>query len=81
MFIFSSEIFSGVINMNRQEFEKKVAEVLVNNEDQTFRVYTKGAEIIAETYEIDMGSDNIVYLRHCNWIIAIVNISDITDIR
>ena len=60
--------------MNRQEFEKRVSEVLVNSEDQTFRVFIKGAEIIAETYEIDMGSDNIVYLRHCNWIIATVNI-------
>jgi hypothetical protein len=67
--------------MNRQEFEKRVSEVLVNSEDQTFRVFVKGAEIIAETYEIDTGSDNIVYLRSCEWIIATVNISDITDVR
>jgi len=67
--------------MNIDDFENKVIDALVHSDDQTFTVYTKGAKIIAESYEIDTGSDNTVYLRHCNWIIAILNISDITDIR
>jgi len=67
--------------MNIDDFENKAVEALMHSDDDTFTVYTKGAEIIAEDYEIDAGSDNIVYLRHCNWIIAIVNISEITDVR
>jgi len=67
--------------MNIEDFENKVVEALIHTDDQTFTVYTKGAKIIAESYEIDTDSDDIVYLYHCNWIIASVNIQEITDVR
>jgi len=53
----------------------------LHSDNNTFSVYTKGAEIIAESYEIDTDSDDIVYLYHCNWIIAIVKIPEITDVK
>jgi len=67
--------------MNIEDFEKKAVDSLLHSDNNTFSIYTKGAEIIAESYEIDTDSDDIVYLYHYNWIIAIVKIPEITDVK